>query len=86
MKDFFIDLFRKPFLWIIGFFTSVGFEGISKMNHEAMQTTREIMAQNQEPLMRYFWIGILGVLGGLVIKILWGCMKRAFPKLKNIDK
>lgn len=34
----------------------------------------------------YLLVGIVGALGGLLVKIAWGTLKRKYPTLKNLDK
>jgi hypothetical protein len=88
MKDF----FQRFWTIITGAVSSLSFKGINdiasfpEISDTAEQVTRHALKDPQAELITYLWIGMLGALGGLFIKILWGCLKRFFPKLKNIDK
>ena len=41
---------------------------------------------NFSELFQYFLIGVVGTLAGLIVRILWGIIKRKFPSLHEIDK
>ena len=88
MKDF----FQRSWTPITGAVSSISFKGITditanpEITDTAGQVARQALNNPQPELITYLWIGMLGGLGGLLIKILWGCLKRWFPKLKNIDK
>jgi hypothetical protein len=88
MKNF-IQKYWTP---TAGAISSLSFKGISDINtypelaDTAEQVTRQALKNPQPELITYLWIGMLGGLGGLLIKIIWGCIKRFFPKLNNIDK
>lgn len=65
---------------IVGFISSVGCKGVNDLQHVTSGV-------NIPPdLVKYFWIGVLGALGGLLVKIIWGCLKLWFPRLSKIDK
>jgi hypothetical protein len=84
--------------WMVftGMFSSLGIKGFSDIlsdstivdtaNKVTEKAIQHQLVGDMPPLITYFWIGVLGALGGLLIKILWGCLKKWFPKLKNIDK
>lgn len=42
--------------------------------------------QSNPHIMDYFWVGVLGALGGLFVKVLWSLLKKRFQILKNIDQ
>jgi len=86
------DFIQKYWTPTAGAISSLSFKGITDItaNPEITDTAEQVTQQalkNQQPeLITYLWIGMLGGLGGLLIKILWSCLKRWFPKLKNLDK
>jgi hypothetical protein len=88
MKDFF-NRFWTP---IAGAISSLSFKGINDINSfpeftdTAEQVARHALKSPQPELITYLWIGVLGGLGGLLVKIAWGCIKKIFPKLKGLDK
>ncbi len=72
---------KKYYEPVVGFVSSVGVKGVNDIH----QVTT--MGVNISPdLVKYFWIGVLGALGGLLVKIIWGCLKLWFPRLSKIDK
>lgn len=74
--------FREP---ATGFLTSVSVKGVQDLT----EATDKLITAGPSPehtIMVYFLIGIAGALGGLLVKISWGIIKRKFPKLQNIDK
>lgn len=68
---------REPFT---GFIASITVKGGSDL----MAVVEPI--QHHTTIMDYFWIGVVGALGGLAVKILWSYLKKRFPNLKNIDQ
>lgn len=85
MKDF-IQKYWTP---TAGALSSLSFKGIADISQSpiAEEAARQIAFQQTQPmLITYLWIGVLGGLGGLLVKIAWGVCKKIFPKLKNIDK
>ena len=84
MKDF----IQRAWTPIAGAVTSLSFKAgadISQKTPEIIDSIQQ--AQHQGPeLINYFYIGILGAIGGLLVKILWGLVKSIFPKLKILDK
>lgn len=83
MKEF----YRRFWTPAWGAISSLSFKGFSDISQtpEVTEITEQTVLQTPV-FMNYFLIGILGALGGLCVKIAWGCMKKLFPKLKNIDK
>jgi hypothetical protein len=88
MKDF-IKIIWMP---LVGSISSLSFKKISDeviyspdVIDSAARIAKYAESENKS-LMQYFLIGVVGAAGGLVLKITWGCIKRWFPKLKNIDK
>lgn len=72
---------KKYYEPVLGFISSVGFKGVNDLQYTATSGI------NISPdLVKYFWIGVLGALGGLLVKVVWGCLKLWFPKLGKIDK
>jgi hypothetical protein len=84
MKDF-IQRYWTP---TAGAISSLSFKGIADISQSpvAEEAVKQIAMQPQPALITSLWIGILGGLGGLAVKIAWGVCKKIFPKLKNIDK
>ena len=87
MKDF----LQRCWTPVTGAISSLSFKGISDITTPELantvdQVTRHAAINSEPRLITYLWIGMLGAMGGLFIKILWSCFKRWFPKLKNIDK
>jgi len=84
MKDF----LQRFWTSITGAISSLGFKGISDISQSpaAEDTARQLAEQTQPTFFTYLWIGILGGLGGLLVKIVWGICKKIFPRLKEIDK
>ena len=79
-------------IWMpaLGTFSSLGFKTISDktLSSDIIDTAADIVniANPDKTLFQYFLIGVVGAAGGLALKIIWGCIKKFFPKLKNIDK
>ena len=84
MKDF-IQRYWTP---TAGAISSMGFKGIEDISQNPMaeELAQNIAVQPQPILITYLWIGVLGGLGGLLVKIAWGICKKIFPKLKNIEE
>jgi hypothetical protein len=83
MKDF-IQRHWPP---TAGAISSISWKGITDLSQSPELTEiAEQSLRNQPTLMSYFLIGVVGALGGLLVKIAWGVCKKVFPKLKNIDK
>jgi len=84
--------FQRFWTPLTGALSSLSFKGIidvaanSNDIVSAAGQVAEEAAKHEPELITYLYIGMLGGLGGLLIKISWGCIKRVFPKLKNIDK
>lgn len=66
---------KRIFEPVVGCFSSVGVAGAKDIAEGI----------NNPDVMVYFWIGVLGALGGLLVKLIWGCMKLWFPTLRKID-
>lgn len=81
-----IDLIKKFWLPVAGFFTSITVSATEQTQTQICNIMKTENLINTNPLTYYFLIGLAGAAGGLVIKIIWGMLKRKFPKLKNIDK
>lgn len=85
MKQF-IERSWMPFA---GGGTALSFKGISELTTQTpkiMDTTQQLIAvTTHEPMIRYFWIGVLGAVGGLLVKIIWMCIKRWVPFFKKLD-
>lgn len=83
MKDF-ISKYWTP---VTGAMSSISFKGISDMTTSPVAEETIHQATSHQPaLITYLWIGVLGALGGLMVKVIWGLLKHAFPSLKNIDR
>lgn len=90
-----IETIRKNWLPILGGSSSVSFKGIHDLttNQTAIETakiaqsaTQDLIATGAEHgVLWYLLIGAAGAFGGLLVKLLWGCTKAAFPILKKID-
>ena len=79
------DMIKKVWLLFAGAGTSITVSASKITGNIHLFFNTADMLQNH-PFLYYFLIGLAGAAGGLVIKIVWGCIKRMFPKLKNIDK
>jgi hypothetical protein len=88
MKDFIKNIWMP----LVGSISSLSFKKISDeviYSPDVIDTAARIAKyaeSENKSLLQYFLIGVVGAAGGLVLKITWGCIKRWFPKLKNIDK
>jgi hypothetical protein len=83
MKDF----IQRCWTPIAGAISSISWKGISDISQSPEVTDlAEKAISNQPTLINYFLIGIVGALGGLLVKLAWGVCKKVFPKLKTIDK
>ena len=81
MKDF----ARKFWAPGTGAAASLSFKGISELTTtEALDTADQVL-RHQPALIDYFFIGIVGALGGLLVKLCWGILKQYFPKLKKLE-
>ena len=85
MKKFLSDIWMP----IAGGSTALSFKGISNLSTqtpEIMDASQQLIAvTTTEPLIRYFWIGVIGAIGGLLVKVLWICLKRWIPFFKNLE-
>jgi hypothetical protein len=87
------ELFQRIWMPILGTISTLGFKQINDKTilspdiaESAQQATNYSITEPHSSLLIYFWIGMLGAAGGLVLKIIWWLIKKWFPKLKNIDK
>ena len=82
MKEF----FSRTWLSFVGAGSTLSFKSISAQIKpgDIMEHT-EIIYQTHSPMWEYFVIGILGALGGLIVRLLWCGVKQQFPKLKKLD-
>ncbi len=81
------DLYRRYWTPTWGAVSSLSFKGISDISQSPeVANMTEQSIRHQPTLMSYFLIGIVGALGGLLVKVAWGVCKKFFPKLKNFDK
>jgi hypothetical protein len=70
---------KKYFEPFLGCISSIGVKGANDIQEA-------VAGINVSPdVMKYFIIGALGALGGLIVKILWGCLKLWIPGLRKID-
>ncbi|WP_297095626.1 hypothetical protein [uncultured Draconibacterium sp.] len=89
MKEF----LQKFWLMIAGFFSSIFYQGVNDLHAQgtnaqemAVKAAEQFASASPEHTMLwYFMIGVVGAVGGLLVKIIWACLKRLFPKLKTID-
>lgn len=83
MKDF----LQRYLTSISGALSSLSFKGITEITQTPTdEVIQQLTAQHHPEMLTYLWIGFLGGLGGLLVKISWGLFKKMFPKLNNIDK
>ena len=84
-----IQIIKHFWLPVAGSGTALSFKGISEISTqtpEIMDATQQIIAATTtEPMIRYFWIGVLGAVGGLLVKIIWMCLKRWIPFIKKLE-
>jgi len=82
MKEF----FSRTWLSFVGAGSTLSFKSISaQINPGDIMEHTEIIYQTHSPMWEYFVIGILGALGGLIVRLLWCGVKQQFPKLKKLD-
>lgn len=77
---------KKIWLPVLGSGTSLTMSGVENINIDPPQILAATQLLINNPIIYYFLIGLAGAAGGLTLKIVWGIIKRFFPKLKNIDK
>lgn len=83
MKDF-VQRYWTP---TAGAISSISWKGINDISQSPeVAEIAEKAISSQPTLMNYFLIGIVGALGGLLVKLAWGLCKKLFPKLHGIDK
>lgn len=86
------DLIERFWTPVLGAMSSVSVKGIVDLsaNPDVSETAdwvaRKAVTDPQHHLITYLWIGMLGALGGLIVKVLWGLCKKRWPKLKNLEK
>ena len=87
------ELIQRIWMPVLGTISTLSFKQINDKTilspdiaDTAQQVTNHSVNEPHSSLMIYFWIGMLGAAGGLVLKIIWCLIKKWFPKLKNIDK
>ena len=82
-------LLSEIWMPVAGGSTAISFKGISELSIQTpdiLDASQELIAiTTTEPLFRYFLIGVIGALGGLLVKILWLCMKNWIPFFKNSE-
>jgi hypothetical protein len=88
MKDF----LQRTWMPFAGSAASLSFKGIIGTN-DTLESAAFIAEKAAKPeivdyrsLFFYLLVGFAGAFGGLLLKICWSCIKRKWPKLKNIDK
>ena len=82
MKEF----FSRTWLSFVGAGSTLSFKSISaQINPGDIMEHTEIIYQTHSPMWEYFVIGILGALGGLIVRLLWCWIKIKYPKLKKLD-
>jgi hypothetical protein len=83
MRDF-IQRYWTP---TAGAISSISWKGITDISQspEVAEIAQKSLS-DQPTLINYFLIGIVGALGGLLVKLAWGLCKKLFPKLHGIDK
>lgn len=83
MRDF-IQRYWTP---TAGAISSISWKGINDISQSPeVANLAEQSVMHEPTLMNYFLIGIVGALGGLLVKLAWGMCKKIFPKLHGIDK
>ena len=74
---------------VAGGSSAISFKGITDLSiqtPEIMDATQQLIAvTTTEPLIRYFWIGVIGAIGGLLVKVIWICLKRWIPFLNKLE-
>jgi hypothetical protein len=81
------DLIQRYWTPTAGAISSISWKGITDLSQSPeVAKLAEHSLNNQPTLMSYFLIGVVGALGGLLVKVAWGLCKKFFPKIKNIDK
>jgi hypothetical protein len=82
MKDF----FNKYWHVVFGGGTAVSFKGISDIAESTKDIVVHTPIMTVEEIIKYILIAAIGTITGLLIRIMWGVIKRRFPSLKGIDK
>ena len=91
MKEF----IERYWTMIVGFFSSVSAKGINDISVSSKEAVQEVAQVTEvvsrfiippEEVLRYFVYGLVGALAGLLIRIVWGVLKRKFPLLNGIDR
>ncbi len=87
------ELIQRIWMPILGTKSTLGFKQINDKTilspdiaESAQQVTNHAINELHSSILIYFWIGMLGAGGELLLKIIWWLIKKWFPKLKNIDK
>jgi hypothetical protein len=87
------ELIQRIWMPVLGIISTLGFKQINDktiLSPDIAETVQHVtnyaVNEGHSSLLVYFWIGMLGAAGGLVLKIIWSLIKKWFPKLKNIDK
>lgn len=79
------SLIKKIWLPVTGSVSSLTLSATeAAANSPQILQVKSLISSN--PLIDYFLIGVAGALGGLVVKVVWGLIKKTFPKIKDIDK
>ncbi len=80
-------LIAEIWMPVAGGSTALSFKGISELSLQTpdiMDASQQLIAvSTADPLFRYFVIGVIGALGGLLVKVLWICATRWIPFLKD---
>ena len=79
------DIARKFWAPSTGAAASLSFKGISELTTPEALDAADQVFRHQPALIDYFFIGVVGALGGLLVKLCWGILKQCFPKLKKIE-
>lgn len=83
MRDF-IQRYWTP---TAGAISSVSWKSITDLSQSPeIAEIAEQSLKHEPTLLGYFLIGVVGALGGLLVKVAWGMCKKFFPKLNGIDK
>jgi len=81
------DFFQRYWTPTAGAISSISWKGITDISQSPeVAELAEKSLSHQPALMTYFLIGVVGALGGLMVKVAWGICKKFFPKLHGIDK
>lgn len=85
------EIFNKYWHVFFGGGSAISFKGISDIAQtpeaiQAEEVLRHYVIMEPTEAAKYFLIGLLGTVAGIIGRVIWGIIKRKFPSLHGIDK